>query len=78
MAIMVVIWFFSRITRLHLPLSIKMSFTGVGLVLLLLYTTQLYVMRILQSIDTSRVRIFEVDFVFDTIRVYTPSKNLHT
>ena len=78
MAIMVVIWFFSWITGFHLPLSIKMSFTGVGLVSLLLYTTQLYVMRILQSIDTSRVRIFEVDFVFDTIRVYTPSKNLHT
>ena len=46
--------------------------------LLCFHTTWVYIMRSLHLLDTSRVCVLEVVLVFDTIRVYIPSKNLHT
>ena len=52
--------------------------TNVGLLLSFFTTIRVSIMRISHFFDTSRVWRFDGTFVFNTIWVYKPYKNLHT
>lgn len=68
----------SSINNCSKSLGFRVDTSGGLVSLLCFHTTWVYIMRSLHLLETSRVCVLEDILVFDTIRIYIPSKNLHT